>query len=69
MFLCAREVERGRLIRVLPAYVAPGPPLHLVYPSARYLPHRVGVFRDFLVEAFTRRLRPPVASLPRADRS
>jgi DNA-binding transcriptional LysR family regulator len=56
-FLCARDVERGRLVRVLPWYVAPGPPLHLVYPSARYLPHRVGVFRDFLVEALGRKLR------------
>lgn len=55
-FLCARDVERGRLVRVLPSYLAPGPPLHLVYPSARYLPHRVGVFRDFLVEALARQL-------------
>jgi DNA-binding transcriptional LysR family regulator len=56
-FLCARDVESGRLVRVLPSHLAPGPPLHLVYPSARYLPHRVGVFRDFLVEALGRRLR------------
>lgn len=56
-FLCARDVERGRLVRVLPAHVAPGPPLHLVYPSARYLPHRVGVFRDFLVAELALRLR------------
>jgi DNA-binding transcriptional LysR family regulator len=57
MFLCARDVERGRLVRVLPDHVAPGPPLHLVYPSARYLPHRVGVFRDFLIEALGHQLR------------
>ncbi len=56
-FLCARDVEVGRLVYVLPSHVAPGPPLHLVYPSARYLPHRVGVFRDFLIEALALRLR------------
>ncbi|WP_437683396.1 substrate binding domain-containing protein [Sorangium sp. So ce131] len=56
-FLCARDVARGRLVRVLPSHVASGAPLHLVYPSARYLPHRVAAFRDFLVEALTRRLQ------------
>ncbi|WP_438028268.1 LysR family transcriptional regulator [Sorangium sp. So ce233] len=56
-FMCAREVARGRLVRVLPSHVASGAPLHLVYPSARYLPHRVAAFRDFLVEALTRRLQ------------
>ena len=57
-FLCRREIERGRLVRVLPGYVEPGNVLHLVYPSARYLPHRVAVLRDFLVEALTQRLLP-----------
>lgn len=57
-FLCRREIEKGRLVRVLPGYVEPGNVLHLVYPSARYLPHRVAVLRDFLVEALTQRLRP-----------
>jgi DNA-binding transcriptional LysR family regulator len=56
-FMCVRELESGRLVRVLPSHVAPGPPLHLVYPSARYLPHRVGVFRDFLVESLGKQLR------------
>ncbi|WP_437578325.1 LysR family transcriptional regulator [Sorangium sp. So ce887] len=55
--LCAREVARGRLVRVLPSHVASGAPLHLVYPSARYLPHRIATFRDFLVEALTPRLQ------------
>ncbi|WP_437486772.1 LysR family transcriptional regulator [Sorangium sp. So ce1014] len=55
--LCAREVARGRLVRVLPSHVASGAPLHLVYPSARYLPHRIAAFRDFLVEALTPRLQ------------
>ncbi|WP_437945010.1 LysR family transcriptional regulator [Sorangium sp. So ce296] len=57
MILCAREVARGRLVRVLPSHMASDAPLHLVYPSARYLPHRVAVFRDFLVESLTRRFQ------------
>ncbi|WP_437600737.1 LysR family transcriptional regulator [Sorangium sp. So ce590] len=63
--LCAREVARGRLVRVLPSHVASGAPLHLVYPSARYLPHRIAAFRDFLVEALTPRLqRSLIAATP-----
>lgn len=57
-FLCIREVERGRLVRLLPTHVAPGSQLNLVYPSAKYLPHRVGVFRDFLAAKLALRLRP-----------
>jgi DNA-binding transcriptional LysR family regulator len=35
---------------VLPAYVSEGEaPFSLVYPSARYLPQRAAVFRDFLL--------------------
>jgi DNA-binding transcriptional LysR family regulator len=56
-FLCVREVERGRLVRVLPTHVAPGSLLNLVYPSAKYLPHRVAVFRDFLASKLALRLR------------
>lgn len=48
-FLCARDVERGRLERVLPAYRAFAAPLHLVYPSAHYVPRRVAALRDFLL--------------------
>lgn len=56
-FLCTREVERGRLVRVLPSHTAPGALLNLVYPSAKYLPHRVAVFRDFLVARLAERLQ------------
>jgi DNA-binding transcriptional LysR family regulator len=48
-FLCAGAVDSGRLTPVLPEHFLPTPPLNLVYPSARYLPHRVAVFRDYLV--------------------
>jgi DNA-binding transcriptional LysR family regulator len=52
-FVCAHDVERGRLERVLPAYRAFSAPLHLVYPSARYVPRRVTVLRDFLLASLT----------------
>jgi DNA-binding transcriptional LysR family regulator len=49
-FLCHRDAERGRAVRVLPGWAARGSPLHLVYPPGRYVPRRVALLRDFLVE-------------------
>jgi DNA-binding transcriptional LysR family regulator len=49
------DVERGRLVRVLPEYAAPGGVLHIVYPSARYVPQRVALLRDFLVAGILER--------------
>ena len=51
----ALDIERGRLFRVLPDYAAPGGALHVVYPSARYVPQRVALLRDFLVEGLLSR--------------
>lgn len=48
-FLCAREVASGKLIRVLPEWVLATREIHVVYPSARFLPHRVALVRDALV--------------------
>jgi DNA-binding transcriptional LysR family regulator len=50
-FLCMAATDEGELVRVLPGHSARGANFHLVYPSARYLPHRAGVFRDFLIAA------------------
>lgn len=49
-FLCAGELERKQLVRLLPEHTAPGGALHLVYPSSRHLPQRVAIFRDFVIE-------------------
>jgi len=38
------------LVRVLPDYVMSGTGLHLVFPSSRFLPARVALLRDFLIE-------------------
>lgn len=49
-FLCAREWQSGKLVRVLPEWsLGGGAELFVVYPSARFLPQRVAVVRDFLV--------------------
>lgn len=53
---CAQDIERGRLLRVLPEYAAPGGALHVVYPSARYVPQRVALLRDFLVQGLLERV-------------
>lgn len=48
--------SEGRLVRLLPDYATAGQPLHLVYPSARYLPMRVSLLRDALLEGIPPRL-------------
>jgi DNA-binding transcriptional LysR family regulator len=46
------DFEAGRLQPLLTDWRGPSGPVHLVYPSARFLPQRVAVLRDFLVEHF-----------------
>jgi DNA-binding transcriptional LysR family regulator len=48
----APDFEAGRLVPVLTDYHGPSSPVHLVYPSARFLPQRVAVLRDFLIQNF-----------------
>lgn len=50
------DVPRG-LERVLPGHAMKGGGLHLVMPSARYVPTRVRLLADFLAEHFTPELR------------
>jgi DNA-binding transcriptional LysR family regulator len=50
-FLQNGATREDELVRVLPSHAGPGGVLHLVYPSARYLPNRAAVFRDFVVAA------------------
>ena len=49
-FLFTHELETGKVVRVLPTYAAMGAALHLVHPSARHLPQRVQLLRDYLLE-------------------
>ncbi len=52
-FLCEHDVRRGRLVNVLPDHATQGGVLHVVYPSARHVPQRVALLRDFLVEGLS----------------
>ena len=49
LFLVPREELSGKLVRVLPDWRLTGSMLHVVYPSARYVPQRVVAFRDYLL--------------------
>ena len=49
LFLVPREEHSGKLVRVLPDWRLTGSMLHVVYPSARYVPQRVVAFRDYLL--------------------
>ena len=46
----AKEAAAGRVVRVLPEWSGPTTLLSLVYPSARLVPQRVVLFREFLLE-------------------
>ncbi|MBS2014500.1 MAG: LysR family transcriptional regulator [Deltaproteobacteria bacterium] len=47
-FLCGRAEASGLLVRVLRDWEFSGAILHLAYPSARFVPQRVVVLREFL---------------------
>lgn len=43
-------IDKRELVRVLPKWVQPPQPLHLVYPSRRYQPLRTRAFLQFMTE-------------------
>jgi DNA-binding transcriptional LysR family regulator len=49
-FIAGREEEAGKMSRVLPEWRLAQSVLNIVYPTARYVPQRVIVFRDFLAK-------------------
>ncbi len=54
-FIAAPEVEVGRLVTVLHDRILSGGGIFAVYPHRRYLPAKVRVFVDFLVQWFKNR--------------
>jgi DNA-binding transcriptional LysR family regulator len=50
-FLCARAELTGKLVRVLPEWSLSGAVLHIAYPSTRFVPQRVVMLREYLLEA------------------
>lgn len=55
MFACQGDTGAA-LTRVLPDHATTGAPLHLVYPSSRYLPRRVSALRDRILAEIPPRL-------------
>jgi len=55
--IAATEVATGRLVRVLPDYGLSGAALYVIYPSARQVPSKVTLFRDFLAKRCAETLR------------
>lgn len=68
-FVAIREERAGKLVRVLPEWRFAGSSLHVVYPSARYVPQRVVVFRDFLIGALNKLAARCMAEEEAASRS
>ncbi len=54
--MMAPLVEAGDVERVLPRYARPGAPVHIVWPSRRFEPAAVKLFREALAEALPRSL-------------
>ena len=53
-FYVASRIRSGELKRILPAYRLPELGIHAVYPQRDFVPPKVRVFVDFLVERFKR---------------
>lgn len=72
-FIVADDVRAGRLVPLLPGYMAPAIGINAVYPSRRHLSAKVRSFIDFLAQRFAHappwRLAPvAAASKPRTKR-
>lgn len=53
-FTVEREIAQGRLVTLLPQHGGRSRPFNLLYPHGRYVPLRVRVFVDFLVDTLRR---------------
>jgi DNA-binding transcriptional LysR family regulator len=51
----AQNCAEKRLTRVLPDYVPPSQPMHVVWPASKKLTPKLRSFIDFLVETFGNR--------------
>ncbi len=51
-FICQQALEKGLLVQVLPDYASPMGHVHAVYPKSKFVPAKVRVFIDFLVDWF-----------------
>ncbi|WP_439520758.1 LysR substrate-binding domain-containing protein [Hydrogenophaga sp.] len=52
-YVCHREVDHGHLVPLLPGWYARTDPIHLVYPSQRYVPAKLRHFIDEVAPALS----------------
>ena len=48
----SEEIDKGRLVEVLPKFAAPGHDIYAVYPDRKFLPAKVRLFIDFMKKSF-----------------
>lgn len=48
----SEEIDKGRLVEVLPKFAAPGHDIFAVYPDRKFLPAKVRLFIDFMKKTF-----------------
>ena len=53
-FMVSKSLKTGRLIEILPSYTHKLSGVFVVYPAARYLPHRTRTLVDFLIAGMAR---------------
>jgi DNA-binding transcriptional LysR family regulator len=54
LIMAFEAISRGKLQLLLPAYQSAETPLHLLVPSAAFIPTRVTLLRDFVTDHFKR---------------
>jgi DNA-binding transcriptional LysR family regulator len=52
-FVAWQEIEKGRLVHVMPKFTLPTLNAYAIYPQTRHLSKRVRAFIDFLVESYS----------------
>jgi len=53
-FLAQESLDNGRLVQLLPQYKLKPRGVFIVYPSARYLPHRTRALMEYLLDMFNK---------------
>lgn len=54
-FMVAKDIEQGRLVRLLSTYESAEQPIYAYYAQRQHTPQKIRVFVDYLIESFNRR--------------
>lgn len=52
--IVARDLDAGKLVRVLPQYASQGATLYFMHAASPVVPAKIALFRDFVIESFAR---------------